>query len=229
VLDLNLSGDPFRNLRPLKRTGLVLVLVGLLLAVVDGRTYWRHFTGENQTRVDLQELDAELDGERRELTLLRDQLAAFDSTVINQRAVFVNEQIRQRTFSWSRLFDHLVEILPNDAHLVSLDPQFSDSRRRRQETIREGEVLLEISGVARDSVRLLELIDQAFQHPSFREPDLKNEATRGGVFEFTLSVVYRPDAVSAEETAEPVADAAAEPPTETEAGDETPILAEGEA
>ena len=84
------------------------------------------------------------------------------------------QRAQVRSFSWSGLFDDLVSILPLQARLVSLEPQFGRNRRSRRDLdLRDGEVMLEVDGVARDTERLLRLIDRFFEHPSFREPDLQ--------------------------------------------------------
>ena len=192
-MSLNLARDPFHNLRPVRRAGLVLAILGLVLAAVDVRVYWRHFTGENQTRVRQQELDGEIAAEREALAGLRQRLAELEVSSLNQRAQFVNQQIAQRTFSWSGLFDDLVSIQPLQLHIVSLDPNFQSRRRSRREVdLRPGEVLLEINGLARDTLRLLRLVDRFFEHPEFRSPDLKREAQRNGLIDFTLTVIYKP-------------------------------------
>lgn len=199
-MSLNLARDPFHNLRPVRRAGLVLAVLGLALAAVDARTYWRHFTGENQTRVRLQELDGEIAAERQALARLGERLAELEVATLNQRARFVNRQIEQRTFSWSGLFDDLVSIQPLQLHIVSLDPNFQSRRRSRRELdLEPGEVLLEIDGLARDTLRLLRLVDRFFEHPEFRSPELKREARRDGLIDFTLTVIYKPAAEAAAE------------------------------
>ena len=208
-MSLNLARDPFHNLRPVRRAGLVLAVLGLALAAIDARVYWRHFTGENQTRVRLQELDGEIAAERQALAQLRRRLAELEIAALNQRARFVNEQIAQRTFSWSGLFDDLVSIQPLQLQVASLDPNFASRRRSRSELdLAPGEVLLEIDGLARDTLRLLRLVDRFFEHPEFRSPDLKREAQRDGLIDFTLTVIYKPAVDPAEEVDADTADTA---------------------
>lgn len=192
-MSLNLARDPFLNLRPVRRAGVVLAVLGLVLAAVDARTYWRHFTGENQTRVRLQELDAELAAEREELARLRGQLAGLEVRSLNRRVRFVNRQIAQRTFSWSALFDDLVSIQPYEVQIVTLNPKFESGRRSQRDLdLAPGEVLLEIDGLARSGERLLALVDAFFTHHKFRSPDLQREALREGLIDFTLAVIYNP-------------------------------------
>lgn len=216
---LNLARDPFHNLRPVRRAGIALAVLGLVLAVVDARIYWRHFTGENQTRVRSQELDRAISAERQALARHRETLAGLEVASLNQRAHFVNEQIAQRTFSWSGLFDDLVSIQPLQVQIVSLDPNFESGRRSQRELALEpGEVLLEIDGLARDTERLLRLIDRFFSHPAFRAPDLRREAQKEAVIDFTLTVIYRP---ASDEAAVPEESEAPSEPAETESAAET--------
>lgn len=232
-MSLNLARDPFLNLRPVRRAGVVLAALAVILAAIDARTYWRHFTGENQTRVRLQELDAEISAERQTLAGLRQELSRLEVASLNERARFVNQQIAQRTFSWSGLFDDLVSIQPLQVQIVSLDPKFESGRRSQRDIdLEPGEVLLEIDGLARDDDRLLRFIDRFFEHPEFRSPDLQREARREELIDFTLSVIYRSapvDAAAQAEEDEPAADGpdgagdgAADPPDPVDPVDAPP-------
>ncbi|MDH3743491.1 MAG: hypothetical protein OES47_00140 [Acidobacteriota bacterium] len=203
--DLNLSRRPFANLRPLKRVSLLLWLAGGLMLVLNVRNYWSHFSGENQARSRMLEIERELGAEKDAVGELRREVGGLNLETLNERSRFVNEKIEQRTFSWSSLFDRLTEALPNDVRLSSLTPKFDRKRRsgRAGENLGMGEVGLEISGAAKNDEALLALVDAFFEHGSFREPDLQSE-DRGddGLLEFELSVIYRPGA-SAETDPEP--------------------------
>ncbi len=193
--DLNLARRPFANLRPLKRTATLLWLAGALLMALNARNYWNHFTGENQARARLLEIDAQRSREVEAIRELRHEAAQLRPGSLNERSRFVNQKIEQRTFSWSNLFDRLTEALPNDVRLTSLTPTFSGgrSRRDRAQQLEPGEVGLAIDGVAKNDEELLAFVDAFFEHRAFRRPDLTREQTRdNGHLEFELSVVYRP-------------------------------------
>jgi Tfp pilus assembly protein PilN len=216
--DLNLSRSPFLNPRPVLRLTILLWTLGLIVAALNVRLYWSHFSGSSETREQEQRLTAEIASEEAQVKKLQTTLASYDLEWQNDQSAFLNHKISERSFSWSQLFDRLGEVLPADARVASLSPEFSSSRRRRGETA-ENEVELGIRGIAKDSAVLLEFVDALFGHPSFRNPNLSSESVQdGGMLDFNLSVIYEarppepevPEELLAEETAEGAEPGAAE-------------------
>ncbi len=194
-MSLNLARRPFVNLRPIRRVGLILLVLGAALAVVNGYLYWNHLSGQGAAATGLQDVVRELERETGLLRAAEAQLAGFEPTELNQKIEFVNLRIRQRTFSWSRLFDLVVEALPSDVRLTSLSPRFGDpSQRGREARNRTDLVGLEIRGEARTSEALLEFVDLLFAHRAFSDPDLHQEAMNPDrrVITFSISTMYRP-------------------------------------
>jgi Tfp pilus assembly protein PilN len=182
---------------------MLVVAVGLL--AINAMLYWDHFTGEGKTRTRSQELASEIDATEAEVERLRQQIASIDIEELNSRISFVNLEIDRRRFAWSRLFDQLAEVQPGSVRLHSMTPEFTEesasrsrrrsgSRSRRQQS--PDGVTVALDGVAKDSEAILEFIDALFLHAAFSEPDLEREALRDdGGSTFTLSVVYRPEAL----------------------------------
>jgi Tfp pilus assembly protein PilN len=216
--------------RPVRRAAVLLLVVGAALAVANAFVYWRHFTGEGRTRSRSQELARELAAEQESIARLRSELAAFDIDELNERAGFVNAEIDRRRFGWSRLFDRIAEVQPDDVRLLSLYPRFPDERKRR---MADGEpdhqVMLEIRGVAKSGDAILAFIDGLFAHPAFSAPDLSREAQREeGTIEFALDVAYRRNIDDLDERGV-VGDEAQAVDADSEETENTETAAEGEA
>lgn len=232
LADLNLAQLPFANLRPIRRAGILFWLACVVLVVVNVLAYWRHFSGESETRERILEIEREEKAHTETLDRLRQELRNLDIANLNDRSTFVNQKIEQRTFSWSSLFDRLTEAQPGDVRLTSLTPSFSHERRSSRgsnQTIQAGEVSLDIEGTAKSGEALLALVDAFFEHPSFRAPDLARESRREDQFlDFSLSVIYRPEievpTTADEGTDEDVAEGAT-----SEAKEPTSIVEEKEA
>jgi Tfp pilus assembly protein PilN len=207
VRELNLAGRPFVNLKPVRRAGLLLLLLAVILLVVNGVLYWKHFTGEGQIRNRSQALARQIASEEAEVARLRGQLSALDITGMNRRAEFVNLEIDRRRFAWSRLFDRVAKVQPDAVRLTSMTPRFGgENQSRSRRRVRSDEVNLELHGVAKNGEALLEFIDALFEHPAFRDPDLSRESRRqDGMLNFDLSVLYLPTAE--EPSADPTVDA----------------------
>lgn len=198
-MSVNLSGRPFLNRKPVRRVALLMWLVGTLLLAVNGFLYWRYFSGQGETQTNLVGVAAELELEDERLEAATDELVGFEVAAFNDQVEFVNSRIRERTFSWSGLFDRVAEILPPDVRLTSLTPKFERdqiSRRSRRRRRPEG-VVLDVTGHAQSGEALLELVDQLFGHAAFVSPDLQREATaENGLIGFSVSVIYVPGAES---------------------------------
>lgn len=194
--DLNLARQPFVNLKPIRRAGLLLAVAGFGLLVVNGALYWRHFTGEGRTRSRSQELAREIAAEEAEVAELHLRLSDLDIAGMNRRAQFVNLEIDRRRFAWSHLFDRVALVQPDAVRLLSMTPRFGgEDRSRSRRRVAPDEVNLELRGVAKDGEAMLEFLDRLFEHPAFRDPDLSRESRRqDGMLNFDLSVLYLPAA-----------------------------------
>jgi Tfp pilus assembly protein PilN len=197
--EINLARRPFVNERPVRRTALLLALAGLALLAVNLWLYFGYALERRHNEGELRQIVAGIDREQQRVTALRRTLAQADLGQQNALVSFLNERIAERTFGWSVLFDRLAGLLPADAHLISLSPQFAreDDRRRAGEEPGPVEVALAVQGSARDAGAVLELIDALFADPAFRDPDLHQESGLGGEVKFTLDVVYLPEVAEA--------------------------------
>lgn len=199
----NLAREPFENSRPARRVALALGLVALALTAWNVGTWWRTGAGAAERAHELERLTGTTAEAKARIATLESDLAAADLERANEEAEFLNERIDERTFSWNRLLDDLVEAMPAGVRLRSLSPAREAGRttgqrpRRRRVTptgTEERDVELRIRGDAEDDEALLELVDRLFAHPAFRDPNLAGESrTSAGELVFDLSVVYRPD------------------------------------
>lgn len=217
----NLAAAPFVNRRPLRRVAVAAWMAGALLALFDAGAYWRFATGKGQRLQRAVELEERLAEEQTRIDAAVDALAAIDLEWQAEQVRFVNLKADEQSFSWSRLFDQLAEVLPDGVRLARLNPR--STRTDARQLLRDGagaegprRVSLTMSGAARSSEALYELVDALFTHPAFERPDLERETEREEV-EFSLTALYLPDAApaAAAESGEEPAEAAA------------PVVAEG--
>lgn len=184
---LNLAARPFVNTSPLKRLAVVLWVTAVALTVLTTSLYWSYFAGSGgEARAELEATVAQIAVLQEELAEIDRDLAAVDLAAMNAEVAFVNERIARRTFGWSRLFEHLGEVLPLNVRFERLSPVVSlapDGARR---------VVLRIDGMARRDEALLNLIDNFFRHRRFRDPNPRSEVRRDGELRFSLEVIYLP-------------------------------------
>lgn len=204
---VNLARRPFANTRPLRRLGIALWIVGAALAAVVGLLYWRSLFGIEGGQEKIAALDRSIADERRRLTAAETALAGMDLRRQNVEASYLEARLRERTFPWSALFEHLARVLPRHVRLVSLAPQAADPRPQRRSTRavdrtartrRPGSlattdrVYLQMAGVAADDEALTDLLDRLFASEWFMSPSLPVERREDGQIGFSLGVTYLP-------------------------------------
>jgi Tfp pilus assembly protein PilN len=196
ILGPNLAARPFANERPVKRTTLLVWIAALILLAINAFLYQRHLSAHYEQRQAIRDLQDQIESEKRAVRQGEADLAALDLHQQNQRVLFLNGQIARRTFSWSRLFDRLEEVLPAKVELQRVSPKIVEEQRRSGRsriTDIKALVTIELRGEANSDEELLELVDNLFNHPSFTLPDLQRESQKGdGLLEFNLNVLYLP-------------------------------------
>jgi Tfp pilus assembly protein PilN len=237
---LNLARRPFVNTRPVVRVAVLLWAVAALLAAANLFLFWGYFSGSGEQRGRIVRIDREIERSRERIGELENETAGLDLAQQNERVLFLNEKIAQRTFSWSLLFDRVAEVLPAEVRLRRLTPMSASEeaggRRRRRPGAESGgaeRMTLTVGGEAMSDEALLQLVDNLFGHPSFRDyPDLTNESKDGGtgLITFDLRVSYLPSeqAVPGQPPAPgPPTIEEVEPPAEAPAGEEPATPATG--
>ncbi|HEX4952244.1 MAG TPA: PilN domain-containing protein [Thermoanaerobaculia bacterium] len=189
---VNLAQKPFRNIRPVVRTVVLLGLAALGLGAYDAWLYWRYFTGTSQSSRRLTDLAQQIDEARRTNAALTTQIAAFDLGAQNEQVAFLNSKIEARSFSWSALFHRLSDLVPADVRLISLDPSTARKSRRLQVEPGPRRIPLSIDGEAKSSESVMALIDALFSDPAFARPNLSGEELNGGLVRFSLTVDFLP-------------------------------------
>ncbi len=226
---LNLARRPYLNTRPIVRLSIVLWVVGALLFAGNVWLYWDFLAGRGDTHARLEEVAGEIDTTRARIASLESQLAGFDLADQNLRVEFLNSRIARRHFSWSRLFDALADLLPDDVRVARLTPSSEDdtpttraSARRRPDEATSERVVLGIQGVARTNESILNLVDALFESPAFEQTRLnRQQSQQGGLIEFDLDTIYDPHAGEEKPPEEPAVAATSEsvapPPADSSA------------
>ena len=197
---INLAAEPFVNERPVRRTSLLLWLVGGLLLILNVILYPRPLSGQVERSTAIESIEERRAEVLSEIATLQSELASLDLNHQNMQIEFLNTQIAKRTFSWSGLIDRLAEALPTAVQLRRVTPKASDPRDARFSRAGvdpERSISVEIVGESRSSDSVLEFVDALFEHPSFVSPNLMSESPRNdGMNQFSLSMLYLPHAQS---------------------------------
>lgn len=183
-IHLNLAARPYRDYRPVYATVVVLSLLTAFLMLNNIETYYRYIHETKSTRAKIAQVEeqARLEAERERSA--RERLQRFDSKRLAQQTEFINAQLAERAFSWSRLLDELESVVPDDVRLVSVTPSFTP----------DGRIMLNLGFEAKSPDGMIVTINRLNADPQFVDAFPSTETEQeGGEFSFNLSAQYRPE------------------------------------
>jgi len=128
-LDINLATRPYEDAREFwTRWGLGVGLLGLLTLFLLGLTVndWRKAGQDRRDIASLQAQIAERDNERAKAQAFLD-MPSNRST--RDQSQFLNGLIQRKSFSWTRVFEDLEQVMPTNLHVVSLRPELNDQNQ----------------------------------------------------------------------------------------------------
>lgn len=190
-LNINLATKPYLDVRRilLRWGGLVLALAVLTVALVGMAASRWH---------EAREMDGKIAVLRSEIAALDKQqssavamLNAPQNTAVVDTSKFLNGLIARKSFSWTRVFMQLEEIMPPRLHVQSISPELQPKTNTML-------VHLAVAGTSRDAA--VELVKRLEQSPSFREARIseesavKQEKNSTDTVAFKLTAVYVPQA-----------------------------------
>jgi len=196
---INLARDPFLNTRLVVRFRQLAWLVGAALLGLNVVLFMQNRRDSTDLREQIRSVRAKIEDEDGEIDRLRATLRRLRPEDQAAQVLFLNQKIRQRTFPWGELFDHIGEVLPRNVRLTSLDPRVASERgvRSRTPVVESQGVELAVDGVAANDQQLYSLLDAFFEHSAFAEPRLAYENRNdNGSVSFSLRVGYLPSAGS---------------------------------
>ncbi len=188
-LDINLATRPYEDAREFwTRWGLGVGLLGLLTLFLLGLTVndWRKAGQDRRDIANLQAQIAERDSERAKAQAVLD-MPANRST--RDQSQFLNGLIQRKSFSWTRVFEDLEQVMPTNLHVVSLRPELNEQNQMQLD--------MRVAGDTRSAG--YELVRRMEGSKHFQQAQLVSESFAGenGVNIVVASVVaiYVPDVV----------------------------------
>ncbi|MDR3763468.1 MAG: hypothetical protein P4M01_05165 [Acidobacteriota bacterium] len=189
-LNINLATKPYLDVRRILvvwggATALLAVVTFLLVGMaVSSWRESRDVSGKIATvRADIAELD-------RQHNQAQQVLESAQNTGIVDTSRFLNGLIARKSFSWTRAFMQLEEIMPPRLHVVSITPQL-DARGGSVN------VALVVAGTSREAA--VDLVKRLEQSASFKDARITEESDVSeknsiDTVRFHLTAVYVPGA-----------------------------------
>jgi Tfp pilus assembly protein PilN len=123
AIPINLAREPFRRDRPVLvasgAVGVLLIFSFLLLiwiAVSENGTV-------HQTQAELSRTNSQLTRINAEQAKLDAQLRRPEYAIVLDRSILINELIRRKAISWTRIFADLGEVVPPNVRITAIRPQ----------------------------------------------------------------------------------------------------------
>jgi type IV pilus assembly protein PilN len=197
-LNINLATKPYQDVRRflLQWGGLVLLLAVCTTALIwTASSTWRKSRDVN-ARISAVESEIHVLDQQHSEAVATFHLPQNQSVV--ETSKFLNGLIARKSFSWTRVFMQLEQIMPPKLHVVSISPELQSATNTM-------EVHMQVAGTSREAA--VELVKRLEKSPSFRnariteESEGKQQRDSLDTVTFQVRALYVPSATSeAQET-----------------------------
>ena len=186
--NLNLSTRPFKQYRA-ANLGLIFVLLILItVSVAQVYTYQQNASLAASIRPSQQKSREESELLTRRLALLNAQMYSGNASSKIAQVEFLNQLLVRKSFSWTKVFSNLEDIMPENVYLVNLRPFIDDMGKMG--------LNMEIRGKSHDDavgfVRILEH-SNVFGNVAVALEEKRESASAGTEVEMALSTYYFPE------------------------------------
>jgi type IV pilus assembly protein PilN len=190
-LNINLATKPYQDVRRvLKQWGGLVLLVAVCTAALVwfAVSSWRESRDVNAR---ISEMQSEISGLDRQHAAALAVLRLPQNASVVETSKFLNGLIARKSFSWTRVFMQLEEIMPPRLHVVSISPELQPLTNTVQ-------VHLAVAGTSRDAA--VELVKRLEQSPFFRDARIAEETTimekeSEDTVKFQVTATYVPKAM----------------------------------
>ena len=120
--NLNLSTRPFKAYRAANLGLLILLLVLIAVSVGQVYDYQQNSSLAGSIRGNHQKAREESERLTKDLTILNAQMYSGNAAAKITQVEFLNQLLLRKSFSWTKVFANLEEIMPENVYLSSLRP-----------------------------------------------------------------------------------------------------------
>lgn len=195
-VSINLATQPYENVRRfyvwavIGLTALLLVTAGLLyMAAVSWRNATQVSRLINQEKDVLEKLQEQT---RRDEAILNRP----ENRDVREQGQFINDLIRRKAISWTKIFSDLEKMIPPRLQVVQISPEIT----------KEGGIQLRMQVAADSRDRAFELVRRMEDSTTFRYPQVVAESATqqgeggGETLQFDITAQYVPEMPSSAET-----------------------------
>jgi type IV pilus assembly protein PilN len=186
-LDINLATRPYEDAREFwSRWGVGVGALGVLTLVLLGWaiTGW---TNAGRDRHNIAQLQQQIAGREKERADAQTVLDMTANRSTRDQSQFLNGLIQRKAFSWTRVFEDLERVMPQNLHVVSLRPELNEQNQMQLE--------MKVAGDTRSAA--VELVRRMEGSKHFQGAQLVSESmgSEGSGVISSVTTVYVPDAM----------------------------------
>lgn len=185
--DLNLSTRPFPAYRATSLALAAALVLWIAVSIWLAAGFTRYSSMANDIRASERDLRVEAESLARRVAELESRLDRPESAAKLNEIAFINSLIMRKDFSWTRMFAHFEDMVPDSVHLISLRPEF----------LPEGGVAIALHARGRSIADVTDLISRMEQSPVFADlkVDYEEKANAGSAadVDVTMTVNYHPE------------------------------------
>lgn len=186
-LDINLATRPYEDAREFwSRWGVGVGALGVLTLILLGWTI-SGWISAGRDRHNIAQLEQQIAGREKERADAQTILDMTANRSTRDQSQFLNGLIQRKAFSWTRVFEDLERVMPQNLHVVSLRPELNEQNQM--------ELQIKVAGDTRGAaVELVHRMEGSkhFQGAQLTQESMGSEAGAGVIASVTS--VYVPDA-----------------------------------
>jgi type IV pilus assembly protein PilN len=186
-IDINLATQPYEDSRRFwTYWGSGLAVLGLITLVL-GYLAIAGFIQANRERAKIAGLQREIAAYDQEKAAAQAMLSLPENRIVRDQSRFLNDLFQRKSFSWTKVFEDLEQVMPAHLHVVSIQPDMSKDNNL--------EIKLVVAGESREQA--LDLVRKMEGSQRFKETHIDTERSEvqpssGDHVLFDLSAQYIP-------------------------------------
>ncbi len=190
-IDINLATRPYEDSRQFWTywsTGLgLLALATALLIFMAASGYVR----AGHDRQQIAKLDAEIAKYDQEKTQAEAVLNQPQNRELREQSQFLNQLFERKSFSWTRVFEDLEQVMPAHLHVISIHPEATDKNA-------DGNVEITLQVGGESQVQALDLVRKMENSKHFRQTRIVSaqyateQGRVGDPVTFNIQAAYTP-------------------------------------
>ncbi|MCC6363875.1 MAG: hypothetical protein IT165_10145 [Bryobacterales bacterium] len=180
---INLSSEPFRRDRPWVVATTLLGIILMVSLVALSYLAIMHRDEDKEARAEVEKAQRQLNLLIQEQNRLESTLRRPENGEVIERSVFLNQLLRRKGISWTRIFSDLEKVTPYNVRLIQVRPQVNQ----------HNEVYLEMVVGAQSSEPVIEMLMRLETSTEFGAVHLANSlppSQSEPLFRYRINVNY---------------------------------------